>query len=189
MIKASELARGSIVAINGAPYAVEELHVSTPSARGAASLWRLRFRNLVDKSKVDQVCKGDDKFDEVDFERREVQYLYQERGGVYTFMDTDSFEQFSLNADELGDQALYLVEEMEGIFALHVNGKPVAIELPQVVTLKIAECEPTMHGQTVTARAKSAKTSTGLTVQVPEYITAGESVRIDTRTGEFQGRA
>ena len=104
-------------------------------------------------------------------------------------MDTEDYSQFSLNEDELGDQVYYITEDVEGIKSLIVNDKPVAIELPQNVELELVECEPTMKGQTVTARTKTAKTSTGLSIQVPEYITNGERVRIDTRTGEFLGRA
>ena len=189
MIKACELSRNGIVSIGGAPYIVEELKVSTPSARGAASIFRFRFRNLITKAKLDQACHGDDKFDELDFEKRQVQFLYREQDGAYAFMDTEDYSQFSLTADELGDQVYYLVEDMEDIKALIVNGSPVAIELPPNVFLKIAECEPTMKGQTVTARTKTAKLETGLAIQVPEYMTAGETVKVDTRTGEFLGRA
>ena len=188
MSKACDLTRNSIVAIGGAPYVVEELKVSTPSARGAASIFRFRFRNLITKAKLDQACHGDDKFDDVDFEKRDVQFLYKETGGLYTFMDTEDYSQFTLNADDLGDQVGYLAEDMEGIKSLIVNGAPVAIELPPNVVLEIADCEPTMKGQTVTSRAKTATLTTGLSILVPEYITVGERVKVDTRTGEFLGR-
>lgn len=189
MVKACDLSRNGIVSINGAPYIVEDLKVSTPSARGAASIFRFRFRNLITKTKLDQSCHGDDKFEELDFEKRESQFLYKEQGEVYTFMDVEDYSQFSLNADDLGDQIYYLVEDMEGIMALIVNGTPLAIELPPNVILEVADCEPTMKGQTVTARTKSATLSTGLAIQVPEYITVGEMVKVDTRNGEFLGRA
>lgn len=189
MIKACDLGRNGIVSVNGAPYIVEELKVSTPSARGAASIFRFRLRNLITKAKLDQACHGDDKFDELDFEKRQVQFLYREQDGSFTFMDVEDYSQFSLGADELGDQTGFLVEDMEGIKALIVNGRPVAIELPPNVALKIVDCEPTMKGQTVTARTKGARLETGLAIQVPEYMTAGEVVKVDTRTGEFLGRA
>ena len=189
MPKACELSRNSIVSIDGAPHVVESLRVTTPSARGAATLFKFRFRNLLTKAKQDQTCKGDDKFGDLDFDRRAVQFLYKEHDDVYTFMDAEDFSQFSLSADELGEQAPYLVEELEGVKALVVNGRPVAIELPVAVVLRIASCEPTLKGQTATARTKTAHTETGLVVHVPEYITEGEAVRIDTRTGEFLGRA
>ena len=188
MIKACELTRNGIVSINGAPYIVEELKISTPSARGAASIFRFRLRNLITKAKLDQACHGDDKFEELDFEKRQVQFLYKEQGNAYAFMDTADYSQFSLTADELGEQVNYLLEDMDDIRALVVNGTPVAIELPPNVVLEIADCEPTMKGQTVTSRAKTATLSTGLSVLVPEYITVGERVKVDTRTGEFLGR-
>lgn len=188
MVKACDLSRNGIVSINGAPYIVEDLKVSTPSARGAASIFRFRFRNLITKTKLDQACHGDDKFEELDFEKRPVQFLYREQGGIFTFMDTEDYSQFALNEEDLGDQVYYLVEDMEDIMALVVNGTPMAIELPPNVVLEITECEPTMKGQTVTARTKSAKLATGLSIQVPEYMTTGEMVKVDTRTGDFLGR-
>ena len=188
MIMACELTRNGIVSINGAPYIVEELKISTPSARGAASIFRFRLRNLITKAKLDQACHGDDKFEELDFEKRQVQFLYKEQGNAYAFMDTADYSQFSLTADELGEQVYYLLEDMDDIRALVVNGTPVAIELPPNVVLEIADCEPTMKGQTVTSRAKTATLTTGLSILVPEYITVGERVKVDTRTGEFLGR-
>ena len=189
MTKACDLSRNSIVSINGAPYIVDSLRVSTPSARGASTLFKFRFRNLLTKAKLDETCKGDDKFDDVDFDRRDVQFLYKDHDEVYTFMDAEDFSQFSLSADELDDQRLFLVEEMEDIKALIVNGKPAEIELPVTVVQQVATCEPTMKGQTATARSKPARTQTGLIVHVPEYVTEGEWIRIDTRTSEFLGRA
>ncbi len=188
MVKACELSRNNMVRIDGAPYVVEELRVSTPSARGAATLFRFRFRNLLTKAKLDQTCKGDDKFDEIECLRREVQYLYRQQDS-YVFMNLIDFSQFTLSAEVLGDLSLYLVENMEEIQALVVDGTPLTIELPASVTLEIAECEPSMRGQSATARGKPARMTTGLVVQVPEYIASGDRVRVDTRSGEFQGRA
>ena len=189
MPKACELSRNSIVSIDGAPHVVETLRVTTPSARGAATLFKFRFRNLLTQAKLDRTCKGDEKFDDVEVVRREVQFLYREHGDAYTFMDAEDFSQFTLNADDLGDQASFLVEGMEDIKALVVDGKPAAIELPVSVVLEVASCEPTMKGQTATARTKPARTTTGLVVHVPEYVTEGEAIRVDTRSGEFLGRA
>ncbi len=188
MIKACDLARNSIVSVNGAPHAVEELRVTTPSARGAATLFRFRFRNLLTKTKLDLTCKGEEKFEEVDVSRRSVQFLYAEQE-FYNFMDSEDFSQFTLDAVALGAQAHYLSDDLEDIRALIVNGRALAIELPASVTLVVKECEPSVRGQSATARAKPARTQTGLVVQVPEYIAAGETIRVDTRSGEFLGRA
>lgn len=188
MIKACDLARNGIVSINGAPHAVEELRVTTPSARGAATLFRFRFRNLLTKAKLDMTCKGDEKFEEVEVSRRAVQFLYAEQD-LYHFMDREDFSQFAIDAATLGGQAHYLSEDLEDVRVLIVNGRPLAIELPASVALVVAECEPSVRGQSATARAKPARTRTGLVVLVPEYIVAGETIRVDTRSGEFLGRA
>ncbi|MDD4102802.1 MAG: elongation factor P [Kiritimatiellae bacterium] len=188
MIKACDLKRGGLIGINDMPHVVEDLKVSTPSARGAASIYRFRFRNLVSKVKQDVSCKGDESFAEIDFERRPVQFLYREVD-MYTFMDTEDYSQFSLPRDVIEDQSLYLVEDMEGIFALLSNGRILTVEMPQKVELKVVECEPVMKGATAASRSKPAKCQTGLTVHVPEYLEAGEMIVVDTATGEFVSRA
>ena len=188
MAKACDLRKGSLVGINGLPHVVEDLKVSTPSARGAASIYRFRFRNLVTKAKQDVSCKGDEPFDDIDFERRPVQYLYKE-ADLYTFMDTEDFSQFSLPEDALEEQLPYLVQDMEGMFALLSDGKVLAIEMPQKVELTIASCDPVMKGASVTARTKPAKCQTGLVVHVPEYLEAGEAIFVDTATGTYLTRA
>lgn len=188
MAKACDLRKGSLVGINGLPHVVEDLKISTPSARGAASIYRFRFRNLVTKAKQDVSCKGDEPFSDVDFERRPVQYLYKE-ADLYTFMDVENFSQFSLTQDALTDQLPYLIEDMEGISALLSDGKVLTVEMPQKVELRIASCDPVMKGASVTSRTKPATCQTGLVVQVPEYLEAGETILVDTATGSYLSRA
>ena len=188
MAKACDLKKGSIVGINGLPHVVEALTVTTPSARGASSIYRFRFRNLVSKSKQDISCTGDEPFADIDFERRPIQYLYKE-ADLYTFMDNEDFSQFSLPQDVIEDQLLYLVEDMEGLFALMSDGRILTVEVPQKVVLKIDSCDPVMKGASVTARTKPAKCQTGLVVQVPEYLEAGEMIIVDTATATFLSRA
>lgn len=188
MAKACDLRKGSLVGINGLPHVVEDLKVSTPSARGAASIYRFRFRNLVTKTKQDVSCKGEEPFADIDFERRAVQYLYRETD-LYTFMDAEDFSQFSLPRDLIEEQIPYLIEEMEGLFALVSDGKVLTIELPQKVVLRIASCDPVMKGASVTSRSKPATCETGLVVQVPEYLEAGETILVDTATGAYLSRA
>ena len=188
MAKACDLRKGSLIGINGLPHVVEDLKVSTPSARGAASIYRFRFRNLVTKSKQDVSCKGDESFADIDFEKRPVQYLYKEVD-LYTFMDAEDFSQFTLPKDTIEEQILYLVEDMEGIFALVSDGKVLTIEMPQKVVLTIETCDPVMKGASVTSRSKPATCQTGLVVQVPEYLEAGETILVDTATGAYLSRA
>ncbi len=188
MAKACDLKKGNLVGINGLPHVVEALSISTPSARGASSIYRFRFRNLVTKSKQDVSCKGEEPFADIDFERRPIQFLYRE-ADLYTFMDNEDFSQFTLQQDMIEEQLPYLVEDMEGLFALMSDGKVLTIDVPQKVVLKIETCDPVMKGASVTARSKTAKCQTGLVVQVPEYLEAGEAILIDTATGTYLSRA
>jgi len=117
-----------------------------------------------------------------------VQYLYRE-ADLHTFMDTEDFSQFTLPATAIEEQLDYLVEDMEGLFALISDGKVLTIEVPQKVVLTIASCDPVMKGASVTARSKPAKCQTGLVVQVPEYLETGEAIIVDTATGTYLSRA
>lgn len=188
MQKAHDLKKGSLIGIRGLPYVVESVSVTTPSARGAASMYHFRFRNLVTKQKQDLSCKGEETFDEIDFERRAVQYLYK-AGDLHTFMDVEDYSQFTLNEEQIEDEIGYLVEDMEGIFALLSQGKVLAIQVPPKVTLTIESCDPVMKGASVTARSKAAVCQTGLKVQVPEYLEAGEAIIVETATGAYISRA
>ncbi len=177
-----------MVGLNGQPHVLEDLQVQTPSARGGASLYKLRFRNLVTKQKADRTCKGEDDFVGVELQRRDVQYSYGQ-ADAYVFMDLEDYSEFSLNESDLEVERQYLVEGLEGIRALVSEGQVLAIELPDVVELDVVECEPSIRGATAAARTKPATLSTGLVVQVPEYLEQGETVKVDTRTGKFLSRA
>jgi len=188
MAKACDLKKGNIIGINGLPHVVESLSVTTPSARGASSIYRFRFRNLVNRTKQDVSCKGDEPFADIDFERRPIQYLYKE-ADLYTFMDNEDFSQFTLAQEAIEEQILFLVEDMEGLSALMSDGQVLTIEVPQKVVLTIESCDPVMKGASVTARTKPATCQTGLVVQVPEYLESGEAILIDTATSTFLSRA
>lgn len=174
--------------IEGAPCMVDNIQVQSPSARGSATLYKVRFRDIASKQKIDKVFKGDDVLDEADFERREVQFLYVD-GQNYAFMDLDDYSQFELNLDDLGEQTGFLAEGLEGITSLMSDGKVLGIELPPVVLLEITETGPSMRSASATARTKPATLSTGHIVHVPEYLETGEVVKVDTRTGAFISRA
>ena len=184
MIKACELTKNSVVEINGDPHVVEQLKVQTPSARGASTLYKVRFRNVRTRGKLDQTFKGDDPVKETDFDTRPVSFSFRE-GERFTFMDTEDYSQFELMANEIEEAVPFLVDGMEGIKALVQNGKVLCIQMPDAVELQIVECAPSMRGASVTARTKTAKLETGLELQVPEYMEQGERVRVDTRTGDF----
>ena len=178
---------GSIITVNNAPHIVENVEKHTPSARGAATIYKIRCRNLIDQTKTDLSCKGEDSFPEPDFRQTEVQFMYKE-GDTFTFMDLENYDQYSLDKSIIGDAEYYLIEDMEGIQALILEERVVGIKLPDVVEQKLVECDPAIKGQSATNRGKSAKTETGLIVQVPEYMESGETVKIDTQKGKFLGR-
>jgi elongation factor P len=182
-----QFATGSIITVNNAPHIVENVEKHTPSARGAATIYKIRCRNLIDQTKTDLSCKGEDNFPEPDFRQTEVQFMYKE-GDTFTFMDLENYDQYSLDKSIIGDAEYYLIEDMEGIQALILEERVVGIKLPDVVEQKLAECDPAIKGQSATNRGKSAKTETGLVIQVPEYMESGETVKIDTQTGKFLGR-
>ena len=178
---------GSIITVNNAPHIVETVEKHTPSARGAATIYKIRCRNLVDQTKTDLSCKGEDNYPEPDFRQSDVQYLYKE-GDSYVFMDLETYDQFNLDQSAIGDNKFYLVENMEGISALILEERIIGVRLPDVVEQKLVECDPAIKGQSATNRGKPAKTETGLVIQVPEYMEAGEVVKIETPTGKFLGR-
>jgi len=187
MIKASDLKKSSVVEINGDPHVVVHLRTQSPSARGASTLYKVRFRNVRTRAKLDQTYKGDDAIKETDFDTRLVSFSFRE-GDRFTFMDLEDYTQFELMADELEEAIPFLVDDLEGIKALTREGKVLCLQMPDAVDLKITECAPSMRGASVTARTKAATLETGLILQVPEYMEQGERIRVDTRTGDFMQR-
>jgi len=188
MPKATELKRGLIVDINGVPHAVKKVDAKSPSARGAATLYKIRFTNLKTGQKLDESYKGDDLLKEIDCTRAPVQYSYMD-GESYVFMNMEDYSQYMLNPDELEGQTEYLFEGLEGITALLVDGDILGVELPQYVSLQVTETAPGIKGASASARTKPATLSTGIEVQVPEYLENGEVIKVSTETGKFMSRA
>jgi elongation factor P len=188
MPRASEIKRGSVIEHEGQVYAVKDLSKSAPTARGSGTVIRFRLNHVVSKLKLDISVSGDDMIKEADYQRRPASYLYQD-GDSYVFMDAEDYGQHSFNSDELDGIAEYLTDGIEGLMLVNVDGNPVSVELPTMVVLEIIETPPPMKAASATSRTKTAKCSTGLEIQVPEYIASGERVKINTTTGEFSGRA
>jgi elongation factor P len=187
MLSPGQLKRGAIIEVDDAPCVIESIKVQTPSSRGANTLWKVRARNLKTKQKVDKVYRGGDAVPEPNFERREVQFLYSDTGNFY-FMDLEDYNQFSLPREDLAEESKYLIDNLEGIRSLLVDEAVIGVELPLTVDLKIVECDPSVKGNSATGRTKSATLETGLTIQVPEHLSSGETLRIDTSTGKFVQR-
>ena len=188
MVPAKDFKRRMVVEIDGAPHMIEQIQVQTPSARGAATLYKIKARNLKTKVRVEKSYRGTDALSESSFERRPIQFLYRDPDGFY-FMDSADFNQFSIPTEEMKDQAPYMTENMEGVESLVVDDEVIGIELPDTVELPIVETAPGVRGNSATGRTKAATLSTGHVIQVPEHLDQGVIVRVDARTGEYLGRA
>ena len=185
---AKDLKPGAIVLHNDAPHMIESVSVQSPSARGGATLYKFRARNLLTKQKADFACKGTDNLDAADFQRREVTLMYADAEHVH-FLDSGDYNQYSIPVDDVANEMQYVTENLAGMLALLYNDECVGIQLPATVELRITECDPGVKGNSATSRNKPAKLETGLSIQVPEYLKQDEIVKVDTRTGDFLGRA
>ena len=186
---AKEMKPGAVVVNeNGDPIMIESVSVQSPSARGAATLYKFRARSLLTRQKIDLTLKGTDHLAEADFRKRPVKLMYQDADQVH-LMDQEDYNQYSIDLAEVREQLNYLTEEMESVFALIFQDRCVGIQLPSSAELTITQCDPSIKGNSATARTKPALLETGLTVQVPEYIKEGERIKVNTQTGEFLSRA
>jgi elongation factor P len=185
---AKEIKPGTIITYNGAPCLIEVVNVQSPTARGAATFYKFRARNLINKQKVDITLKGGDGLDDADFHKRPVKFMYGDPTHVH-FLDQEDYNQYSLTREDVADELPYLTESLEGMQALIFNDECVGIQLPVSVELLVVECDPGIKGASATSRTKPAKLETGLVVQVPEYLACGERIKVDTRTGQYLSRA
>ena len=187
-MRANELKRGDLVDFDGQSCLVKKIDTRSPSARGASTLYKIRLDNLVTGQKKEINVKGDFLLSELNSEKLKVQFSYQD-SGQYFFMNLTDFNQYVADEDMLAGKLQYLSEGLEDILAVFVEGKFLGIELPNSIVLRIDETSPSIKGASASARTKPAKFSTGLVVQVPEYIEVGEKIKINTATGEYISRA
>jgi len=187
MITSNDLKRGLVIELDKAPCVVLDVAFQSPSARGGNTLVKTKYRNLLTSQVLEKTFKAGDRVDEADFERRKGQFLYaQDDGGV--FMDLQSYEQYELGADLFEGVSGYLLDGTEvqlGVF----EGRVVSVEAPQIVELVVTETAPAIKNATATAQTKEAILETGISIQVPGYLEAGEKVKVDTREGRFVSRA
>ena len=187
-MQAKEIKTGSVIVYNEAPVIIEQMSVQTPSARGAATLYKFRGRNLVSRQKVDITLKGGESLPDADFQKRGVSIMYADATHMH-LMDLEDFNQYDIPIDDIEQQAKYMTESLEGILALIYNDECVGVQIPPAVELEITYCEPGVKGNSATGRTKPATLETGLIIQVPEYLKQGETIKVDTRTNEFLSRA
>lgn len=184
---AKDIKNGTVVNYNNAPCIIETISVQSPSARGAATLYKYRARNLVTKQKIDIVLKGGESLDEANFERRPIKFMYGDATHLH-FLDQQDYNQYALPLGDVEYEAKFITENLEGIQALIYNEECVGLQLPVVVELKVTQCDPGIRGNSATSRTKPATLETGLVVQVPEYLSEGEMVKVDTRSAEYLSR-
>lgn len=187
-MKASDIKRGNVIEHNNAVYQVREVERSSPTARGGNVTFRFTLYSVPGGSKFDLSCRADDDLKEVDLVRRNATFSYMD-GESYVFMDDEDYTQYLLGADAVGDNAGYITDGLAGCFVQLIDDQPVALQLPQTVTLEVIDTPPELKGGTATKRPKPAKLNTGIEIQVPEYVSNGEKVLVSTVTGEFAGRA
>ncbi|TWT48330.1 elongation factor P [Botrimarina hoheduenensis] len=185
---AKDIKPGSIVVSDGAPCIIENVTVQSPSARGGATIYKFRARNLVTKNKIDLNLKGTEGLEDADFQKREVTVMYADTESVH-LMDTETYEQYAIALADVENEMKFVREGFEGLLALIYNGECVGVTLPAMVELKITQCDPGVKGNSATGRTKPLQMETGLQIHGPEYLKEGEIVKVDTRTSEFLGRA
>jgi elongation factor P len=186
--KASDLKRGDVVDIGGSPYSVKSVEAKSPSSRGASTLYKIRFTNLRTGQKLDESFKGDVMLGQMDCIRTDVQYSYID-GDEHVFMNMDDYSQYMLNVSAIEEQLVFMEVGRQELIALIVEGEIVSVSLPMTVVLEITDTAPSIKGATATGRTKAATMSTGLVIQVPEYIEIGERVKINTESSKFVARA
>ena len=184
MISTNDFHTGLTIELDGVIYIVTDFQHVKPG-KGAAFV-RSRLKNLRTGSITEKTFRAGEKLSRAMIERKEMEYLYN-TGEEYIFMDTESYEQVSLSAQQLGDNLKYLKENMK-ISVLVFKEETVGIELPHSVELQVVETDPGFKGDTASGGSKPAKLQTGLVVQVPFFINEGDMLRIDTRSGAYLER-
>ncbi len=180
-----DVRRGMVIIQEGALCAVMGRDLRTPG--NLPSKLTLKLKNLKTGYVTDQRVHPEDKVEQAYLDKREMQYLYADSDG-YVFMDSETFDQVTLAADMVKDLMIYLKEEDKVAVVFH-DSKPLSLELPATVEMKVTETDPSLKGATATAQKKPATLETGLKILVPPFIGIGDRVTVDTETGEYLGRA
>lgn len=184
MFAATQIRVGMVILHDGKPCRVTYvLHVTPGNWRGMV---HAKMVNLMTGSQVEHRFRSEDKVVRADLDHHPLQYLYRS-GEDFTFMNTENYEMLNVSSEYLGDAVNYLTDGMT-VEVSYFDGKPVAVDLPMFVELEIVETDPVMKGATVTSSPKPAKLNTGLMTRVPQHMSIGDRVKIDTRDGSFVER-
>jgi elongation factor P len=188
MPSASDFKKGMRIEYEGDPFVIVSISTQTPSARGAATLVKTKLRNLRTKQLLTKSFKTNEKFRDPDFEIRNVQYLYEENGELFHFMDEENYEQYEIPKDDIENEMGFIKPD-DSVKALFFEGRVIGLEVTNTVELLVVECEPAVKGDTVNAVTKTAKLETGLKVQVPMFVNQGDKLIIDTKESRYIKRA
>lgn len=181
MIFAGDLRQGVKVEVDGVPFVVTDYQWVKPGKGGA--FMRTKLKNMRTGAVIDRTFRTEEKLPSAELEEKRVQYMYRS-GDEFHFMDTETYEQFFLPEDQLGNARAYLREEMVVTIVSH-RGAPLAVEVPTFVELVVAETDPGVRGDTASGGSKPATLETGAVIQVPLFINVGDRLRVDTRTGNY----
>jgi len=184
MVSTSDLRKGIAIELDGELWQILDYH-HIKMGRGSAQV-RIKLRNVKRGQTVERSFQAGDKWPRAYLDRRQVQFLYRD-GNDFHFMDTESYDQFTLIAEQLDDAVNYLKDGML-VDRTSYQGETIGVELPITVDMVVTETEPGFAGDTATGARKLATLETGLVVQVPLFVSEGDTIRIDTRTGEYQTR-
>jgi elongation factor P len=184
MISTGELKKGVVIELEGDLWQILDYH-HIKMGRGSAQV-RIKFRNVRKQSIVEKTFQAGEKFPRATMERRTAQFLFSE-GDDYTFMDTETYDQFVITAAQLGDAKDYIKDGLQ-LDRVSYEGETLGVELPINLDLTVTETDPGFAGDTATGTRKPATLETGLVVQVPLFVSVGDVIRVDTRTGEYQTR-
>lgn len=185
MISTNDLKRGMTIELDQELWSILEYH-HIKMGRGSAQV-RIKMRGVKSGATVERTYQSGEKIKRAIVDRKTVQFLYQE-DGMYHFMDTESYEQTALSADQLGDVASYLTDQRT-LDVLTYQDQPIGAELPASVELDVTQTDPGFRGDTASGGTKPATLETGLVIQVPLFVNEGDRVRVDTRTGQYLERA
>ncbi|HMJ81312.1 MAG TPA: elongation factor P [Candidatus Dormibacteraeota bacterium] len=184
MISTGDLRKGVVIELDNELWQILDYH-HIKMGRGSAQV-RIKLRNVKKGSIVERSFQAGDKWPRARLDRRQVQFLYRD-GDDFHFMDTESYDQFHLTAEQLGDAVPYMTDGMT-LDRTTYEGETIGVELPITVDLRVRETEPGYAGDTATGARKPATTEAGLVVQVPLFVDVGDTIRVDTRTGEYLTR-
>lgn len=181
----AELKKGKAVVVDGDPYLITWNQFSKSARQGG--VMATKMKNLKTGSVIQKTFQGNDKLQPADVGYRKVQYLYGD-GSVFTFMDLQSYDQFELTEDTIGDTAMYLTEGQE-LDAMVFEENPIGINLPPTIEVKVVETIPGVKGDTATGGTKPATLESGATVNVPLFINEGDTIKVNTDSGLYMSRA